>query len=303
MRRYNNLPSDRVANSVIEFLQHSPALFVLTAGLLGLVVGSFLNVVIYRLPVMMENEWRGECAALETNEPPEATETFNLMLPRSRCPHCSHAITAFENIPIVSYIILGGKCRGCKQKISLRYPLLELTSGLISVAVASHFGLSAAGLSALILSWALLVLAMIDFDTQLLPDSITLPLLWAGIVVNYTGTFVSLEESVLGAIFGYLSLWLVFWGFKLATGKDGMGYGDFKLLAVLGAWFGWHLLPLIVVLSSVVGAIIGISMMVFTSHDKAKPIPFGPYLAIAGWIAMLWGDEIMQRYLHGGNAL
>jgi len=289
---------------VIEFLQNYPNMFVLTAGLVGLVVGSFLNVVIYRLPVMMENEWRRECESfLESEETAEATASFNLMVPRSRCPNCNHPIAAYENIPVLSYVILGGKCSACKNQISARYPVVEFACGLISVAVALHFGFSAAGVSALILSWALVVLALIDFDTQLLPDSITLPLLWTGIVVNYNETFVTLEESILGAIFGYLSLWMVFWGFKLATGKDGMGYGDFKLLAVLGAWLGWHILPLVIVLSSVVGAAIGISMMVFASHDKAKPIPFGPYLAISGWIAMLWGDEIMQRYMIGSGAL
>jgi leader peptidase (prepilin peptidase)/N-methyltransferase len=279
-------------------------MFVLTAGLVGLVAGSFLNVVIYRLPVMMENEWRRECESfLESEETAEATASFNLMVPRSRCPNCNHPIAAYENIPVLSYVILGGKCSACKNQISARYPVVEFFCGLISVAVALHFGFSAAGVSALILSWALVVLALIDFDTQLLPDSITLPLLWAGIVANYNGTFVTLEESILGAIFGYLSLWMVFWGFKLATGKDGMGYGDFKLLAVLGAWLGWHILPLVIVLSSVVGAAIGISMMVFASHDKTKPIPFGPYLAISGWIAMLWGDEIMQGYMIGSGAL
>ena len=289
---------------MIEFVQNYPNMFVLTAGLVGLVAGSFLNVVIYRLPVMMENEWRRECESfLESEETAEATASFNLMVPRSRCPNCNHSIAAYENIPVLSYVILGGKCSACKNQISARYPVVEFFCGLISVAVALHFGFSAAGVSALILSWALVVLALIDFDTQLLPDSITLPLLWAGIVANYNGTFVTLEESILGAIFGYLSLWMVFWGFKLATGKDGMGYGDFKLLAVLGAWLGWHILPLVIVLSSVVGAAIGISMMVFASHDKTKPIPFGPYLAISGWIAMLWGDEIMQRYMIGSGAL
>ena len=289
---------------MIEFVQNYPNMFVLTAGLVGLVAGSFLNVVIYRLPVMMENEWRRECESfLESEETAEATASFNLMVPRSRCPNCNHSIAAYENIPVLSYVILGGKCSACKNQISARYPVVEFFCGLISVAVALHFGFSAAGVSALILSWALVVLALIDFDTQLLPDSITLPLLWAGIVANYNGTFVTLEESILGAIFGYLSLWMVFWGFKLATGKDGMGYGDFKLLAVLGAWLGWHILPLVIVLSSVVGATIGISMMVFASHDKTKPIPFGPYLAISGWIAMLWGDEIMQRYMIGSGAL
>ena len=289
---------------MIETLQLDPILLTIAAGLFGLLVGSFLNVVIHRLPLMMDREWKSECAALlNSTSPVELSEPFNLMTPRSRCPNCNHHITALENIPLFSYLLLGGKCRECKVKISLRYPLIELISGGVAVVVAMHFGFTAAGACALGLSWSLISLSAIDFDTQLLPDSITLPLLWAGIVANYFELFVSLEESVLGAIFGYLSLWLVFWGFKLATGKDGMGYGDFKLLAVLGAWLGWQVLPIVIILSSVVGACVGIAMMVFTSHDKSKPIPFGPYLAVAGWIALLWGDDITRQYLFGSGAL
>jgi leader peptidase (prepilin peptidase)/N-methyltransferase len=289
---------------VIELLQLNPNLYIIVAGTLGLLIGSFLNVVIHRLPLMMEREWRGECESLLNSDSTSGElEPFNLMTPRSRCPSCNHEITALENIPVISYVVLGGKCKGCKASISIRYPVIEVTSAIAAIAVSIHFGFSAAGISALALSWGLISLAAIDIDTQLLPDAITLPLLWAGIIVNYFDVFVSLEESVLGAIFGYLSLWTVFWGFKLVTGKDGMGYGDFKLLAVLGAWLGWQVLPVVIIVSSVVGACVGISMMLFAAHDKSKPIPFGPYLAIAGWIALVWGDEITQRYLYGTGAL
>lgn len=253
---------------------------------------------------MTQREWQNDCAALlETKLEDAPAEPFNLVTPRSRCPNCGHAISAIENIPLLSYAILGGKCRGCKKPISARYPFVELLSGVTAAAVVIHYGFSPATVFALALTWSLIVLAAIDFDTQWLFDSITLPMLWLGLVVNYFGIFVSLEEAVLGAVFGYLALWSVYWGFKLATGKEGMGYGDFKLLAMLGAWLGWKVLPVIIVLSSVVGACIGIGLMVFTSHDRSKPIPFGPYLAIAGWIALLWGGDIMARYLYGPGAL
>ncbi len=289
---------------MIELLETSPVFFAVTAGLLGLVVGSFLNVVIVRLPVMMEREWKSECSVLlGTAQDTEPAEVFNLMVPRSRCPSCAHQITALENIPILSYLVLGGKCRGCSAPISIRYPLIESLSGLAAVVVAMHFGFGAAAACALALSWALIALAAIDVDTQLLPDAITQPLLWAGLLANCFGVFVGLADAVFGAIFGYLALWIVFWGFKLATGKDGMGYGDFKLLALLGAWLGWQVLPVIVVISSVVGACFGVALMVFWSHDRSKPIPFGPYLAVAGWIALLWGDEIAGRFLYGSGPL
>ncbi len=289
---------------MIELLQSSPTLFIVSAGIVGLMVGSFLNVVIHRLPLMMEREWRSECAMLLDQSLPEPPpEAFNLMTPRSRCPNCDHQISALENVPILSYVMLRGKCSGCHTRISIRYPLIELISGAVAVVVASHFGFSPAAICAVALSWALISLAMIDFDTQLLPDSITLPMLWAGIVVNYFNVFVTLEEAVLGAVFGYVSLWVVFWGFKFATGKDGMGYGDFKLLALLGAWLGWQILPIVIIVSSIVGACVGIGLMLFLSHDKSKPIPFGPYLAIAGWIALLWGDEITAQYLNGASQL
>lgn len=289
---------------MIELLQTSVTFFALSAGLLGLVIGSFLNVIIHRLPKMMEREWKNECAMLlGTANEQEHTDKFNLMVPRSRCPGCGHEITALENIPVLSYVFLGGKCRGCKTRISIRYPVIELLSGVAAVVIALHFGFGAAAVCALVLTWCLISLAAIDIDTQLLPDAITLPLLWGGLSANYFNVFVSLEDAVLGAIFGYLSLWAIFWIFKLVTGKEGMGYGDFKLLAVLGAWLGWQILPVVIVLSSVVGACFGIAMMVFWSHDKSKPIPFGPYLAVAGWIALLWGGEISRQYFFGGGAL
>jgi len=289
---------------VTDLLATSPTFFVIATALLGLLIGSFLNVVIHRLPVMTDREWKSECAALlETPLDDVAAEPFNLVTPRSRCPACGHAISAMENIPLLSYAVLGGKCRGCKAPISLRYPFVELLSGVCAAAVALHFGFGPATALALLLTWSLIVLAAIDIDTQLLYDSITLPMLWLGLIANYFEVFVSLHDAVLGAAFGYLALWLVFWGFKLATGKEGMGYGDFKLLAMLGAWMGWQVLPLIIILSSVVGALIGIGLMVFASHDRSKPIPFGPYLAIAGWIALLWGNVIMTRYLYGPGAL
>jgi leader peptidase (prepilin peptidase)/N-methyltransferase len=289
---------------LIDLLATSSTFLVICTSLLGLLIGSFLNVVIHRLPVMTQREWQNDCAALlETKLEDAPAEPFNLVTPRSRCPNCGHAISAIENIPLLSYAILGGKCRGCKKPISARYPFVELLSGVTAAAVVIHYGFSPATVFALALTWSLIVLAAIDFDTQWLFDSITLPMLWLGLVVNYFGIFVSLEEAVLGAVFGYLALWSVYWGFKLATGKEGMGYGDFKLLAMLGAWLGWKVLPVIIVLSSVVGACIGIGLMVFTSHDRSKPIPFGPYLAIAGWIALLWGGDIMARYLYGPGAL
>ncbi len=289
---------------MIELLETSPAIFTTVTVALGLMVGSFLNVVIYRLPLMLEREWKSECALLLGTETDDASrKTFNLMTPRSRCPHCDHAISALENIPILSYLFLRGRCRHCNASISIRYPLIELLSGTAALIIAVRFGFGTAAACGLALSWCLISLAAIDIDTQLLPDAITLPLLWLGIFANYFNVFVSLEDAVLGAIFGYLTLWAVFWIFKIATGKDGMGYGDFKLLALLGAWLGWQVLPIIIVLSSVVGACFGIGLIVFSSHDKSKPIPFGPYLAVAGWIALLWGDELTRQYLYSSSPL
>ena len=272
---------------------------------LGLLVGSFLNVVIYRLPKMMERDWQDQCRDFLTNDGDIATlpasdskqEPFNLMVPASRCPHCGHKIKPWENIPVISYLFLRGKCSNCKAGISARYPVIELVTGLLSVAVIFYVGINWSGLAALVFTWSLIALTMIDFDTYLLPDDITLPLLWLGLIVNSFNTFTDLPSALWGAIAGYLVLWSVYKLFKLATGKEGMGYGDFKLLAALGAWMGWQMLPQIILLSSLVGAVIGISMIVIRGRDKNIPIPFGPYLAIAGWIAFIWGDTINQSYL------
>ena len=279
------------------------------AGVLGLMVGSFLNVVIHRLPKMMELGWRQQCAELlqgdEAGNPPPASggdETaqlapYNLIVPRSACPHCNHAISAWENIPIVSYLMLRGKCKGCGAAISPRYPVIEAISGMLCAYAAWHFGFGWTAADALLLIWALLALTAIDIDTQLLPDDITLPLLWAGLLFNLNGVFTNLSSAVLGAVIGYLALWSVYWLFKLVTGKEGMGYGDFKLLAALGAWLGWQMLPLIILLSSLVGAVVGITLIVALKHGRNIPIPFGPYLAGGGLIALFWGQTLTQEYL------
>lgn len=268
------------------------------AGVLGLCVGSFLNVVIHRLPKMMEQEWHGQCAELRGETLPPAAEPLSLAKPRSRCPDCGHQITAIENIPIISYLlILRGKCSGCKAPISPRYPIIEALTGLLSAYVAWHFGPTLQAVGALALIWSLIALAAIDLDTQLLPDSITLPLLWLGLGFNLWATYTDLSSAVVGAMLGYLALWSVFWLFKLATGKEGMGYGDFKLLAALGAWLGWSMLPAIILLSSVVGAAVGITLIVAARHGRNVPIPFGPYLAAAGGIALFWGESITRSYL------
>jgi len=281
---------------VVSLLQSSPALLVTTCVLLGLAVGSFLNVVIHRLPKILERQWRAECADLAGAEPPPA-ERFNLATPRSRCPSCGHGITALENIPVASYFLLGGRCSACKARISPRYPLVEALSGLISGYAAWRFGFSAAAFGALLFSWTMIALAFIDLDTFYLPDDVTLPLLWTGLIFNVFGVFADLNSAVIGAAGGYLALWSVFWLYKLATGKEGMGYGDFKLLAAIGAWLGWKMLPLVILLSSLVGAAIGIALIVFARHERSTPIPFGPYLAIAGLIALLHGEAITRRYL------
>lgn len=266
------------------------------SGVLGLCVGSFLNVVIHRLPKIMEQEWHGQCAELRGEQAP-ATEKLSLSSPRSRCPKCGHKISALENIPVLSYLLLRGKCAGCSTPISPRYPIIEIFTALASAYAAWHFGPTIQTVGALLLIWSLIALTAIDFDTQLLPDSITLPLLWLGLAFNITNTYTDISTAVIGAMVGYLSLWLVFWGFKLATGKEGMGYGDFKLLAALGAWLGWQMLPAIILLSSVVGAVVGISLILFARHGRNIPIPFGPYLAAAGCIALFWGQAITQSYL------
>ena len=264
---------------------------------LGLVVGSFLNVVIYRLPLMMETRWRKDCC--ELLEVPQEKEAPRLTLatPNSHCPHCGSAIKPWQNIPVLSYLLLRGKCAVCGVGISLRYPTIELITGLLTLSLAWYFALSPALLGAVIFTWALVTLTMIDVDHKLLPDDITLPLLWLGLLFNIDGTYVSLTDAVIGAMAGYLILWSVYWLFKLTTGKEGMGYGDFKLLAALGAWLGWQALPLIILLSSLVGALCGIALILLKGRGREVPIPFGPYLAVAGWIAMIWGEEITSRYL------
>jgi leader peptidase (prepilin peptidase)/N-methyltransferase len=273
-----------------------PAVFPWFALVIGLMVGSFLNVVIYRLPRIMEHDWQLQCAELRGEEPPQQ-ETFNLALPPSRCPACAHPIPALQNIPIASYLALRGKCSACGARISPRYPLVEALSGAASAYAAWHFGFGLAAVAAMLFLWSMIALSFIDFDTQLLPDSITLPLLWAGLLLNLAGTFVDLGSAVIGATAGYLSLWSVYWGFKFATGKEGMGFGDFKLLAAVGAWLGWQLLPFVVLASSLVGAIFGISLMLFAKRGRNVPIPFGPYLAVAGAVALFWGKPLTYAYM------
>jgi leader peptidase (prepilin peptidase) / N-methyltransferase len=273
-----------------------PVVFAFAAGLLGLMVGSFLNVVIHRLPIMMERDWAQQCAEFKGETPP-AFEPLSLARPRSRCPRCGHSITALENIPVISWLLLRGRCKGCTAPISLRYPLIEAVTGLLFALAAWHFGFTAAGLGAVVLIAALLALTAIDFDTQLLPDDITLPLLWIGLALNAFNVYTDLKSAVIGAMAGYLSLWSVYWLFKLFTGKEGMGYGDFKLLAALGAWLGWQMLPLTILLSSLVGAVVGIALMAFARHGRNVPIPFGPYLAAAGAIALVWGKPLTRAYL------
>ena len=284
-----------------------PAVLPWVALVLGLCIGSFLNVVIHRLPKMMEREWREQCTELaaSTGEPrsgspvppPPSKGRYNLFVPRSACPACGARITALQNIPIVSWLALRGKCAACRARIAVRYPVIELLAGLIAAYAVWRYGPSLAALGAMGFGWALLALTAIDLDTQLLPDDITLPLLWAGLLINLGGTFAPLRSALIGAVAGYLALWLVYWAFRLATGKEGMGYGDFKLLAAIGAWLGWQKLPMVILLSSVVGAVVGIALIVLARHGREKPIPFGPYLAAAGAIALFWGDEIARRWL------
>lgn len=282
---------------LLDLLASSPLAFVLCALILGLLVGSFLNVVIYRLPLMMIRDWKTQSREMLDLPPEPKTETFNLILPHSRCPHCSHKIRAWENIPVVSYLLLGGKCSQCKAPISKRYPLVELACGLLSAFIAWQFGFGWQAGAMLVLTWGLLSMSLIDADHQLLPDAIVLPLLWLGLIVNAFGLFTSLADALWGAVAGYLVLWCVFWLFKLITGKEGMGYGDFKLLAMLGAWGGWQILPLTILLSSIVGAVLGLILLRLRNVETSTPIPFGPYLALAGWIALLWGDQITTSYL------
>ncbi|MGR8933222.1 MAG: prepilin peptidase [Gammaproteobacteria bacterium] len=284
--------------TLIQLLQDNLAFFAGCIALLGLLVGSFLNVVIYRLPLMMQRSWRKDCVEfLELDDQFPTGETFNLTWPGSRCTHCQTAIKAYQNIPVISYIFLHGRCATCKMPISARYPIVEALTGLASASVAWRFGYGYETLFALLLTWALIALSGIDIDHQLLPDSISFPLLWLGLLLSLSALFTDSHASIIGAAAGYLSLWTVYQLFKLATGKEGMGYGDFKLLAVFGAWLGWQLLPIIILLSSLVGALIGTLMIIFVKRDRNLPIPFGPYLAAAGWIALLFGKELNQLYL------
>ncbi|CAJ1889564.1 prepilin peptidase [Aeromonas jandaei] len=283
---------------LLELAHGLPWLYLSLVFLFSLMIGSFLNVVIHRLPIMLEREWQAEYRGYFTPDEEQATEPrYNLMVPRSACPHCGHAITALENIPLLSWLWLKGRCGECQAPISARYPLVELLTALLSVAVAMVMSPAWGTLAALLLTWVLVALTFIDLDKMLLPDQLTLPLLWGGLLFNLSGGFAPLADAVIGAMAGYLVLWSLYWAFKLLTGKEGMGYGDFKLLAALGAWLGWQALPIILLLSSLVGAIIGISLIALRKHHQGNPIPFGPYLAIAGWIALLWGDTITRWYL------
>lgn len=291
------------------FAQH-PWLLYSSTVLLGLLIGSFLNVVIARLPRMMEASWRRDCTELfnanaeqnadviTTSNTADALEKpLSLSHPPSTCPQCGHRIRAYENIPILSYLLLRGRCSACHSRISLRYPIIEGLTAVLSLMVVLHFGLTAQAAAALILTWVLITLALIDFDTQLLPDSLTLPVLWLGLVFSLFEVFIESQSAIIGAVAGYLSLWTVFQVFRLATGKEGMGYGDFKLLALLGAWLGWAALPQIIVLSALVGALVGVALLLTGRHTVGKPLPFGPYLAAAGWISLLWGEVINGAYL------
>jgi len=273
-----------------------PDVFPVVAVLFGLAIGSFLNVVIHRLPRIMERDWAAQCAELR-GETPAPAERLSLAVPRSRCPHCEHEITALENVPVLSYLFLRGRCRGCGKPISWRYPAVEILTGLLFGLAAWKLGPGLAAIAAMGFTAAMVALTFIDFDTQLLPDDITLPLLWAGLLANLFATFTDLASAVVGAIAGYLTLWGVYWLFKLATGKEGMGYGDFKLLAAIGAWLGWQMLPLTILLSSFVGAVVGIGLIVLARHGRNVPMPFGPYLAVAGVIALFWGQAITKSYL------
>jgi len=283
---------------LLDYLAQNNTAFTITSLILGLMVGSFLNVVIHRLPRMLEQEWRAQCADfLDQAQDPAATEKYNLVTPDSHCPHCGHKIRAWENIPVLSYIFLRGRCSHCQGKISIRYPIIELVTGVLTAACAWHFGYGLPAVAAMLLTWCLICLTMIDFDHKLLPDIITLPILWLGMLLNLRNTYTDIESSILGATVGYLVLWLLYHVFRILTGKEGMGYGDFKLLALLGAWMGWQYLLPIVLLSSLVGALVGITLIVAMGRDRQIPIPFGPYLASAGWITLFWGKDIIAWYM------
>ena len=283
---------------LLDYLASHALAFILLAGLLGLIIGSFLNVVIHRLPKMMEAQWLQQSREMlnpDASQPEQAT--YNLILPHSPCPHCNAEIKAWQNLPVISYLLLKGRCGQCRAPISSRYPLVELLTAALSMVVAWQYGFGWPATGMLLLTWGLISLSMIDADTQLLPDVLVLPLLWLGLIANSFGVYTSLNDALWGAVAGYLSLWSVYWLFKLVTGKEGMGYGDFKLLAMLGAWGGWQILPLTILLSSLVGAVLGIIILKTRGQDNATPLPFGPYLAIAGWIALIWGETITSRYL------
>ena len=284
--------------TLLDYLASHLLAFVLVAGLLGLIVGSFLNVVIHRLPRMMERDWQQQAREMlhpDTPQPEQAV--YNLILPHSHCPHCQAEIKPWQNLPLISYALLRGRCGQCREPISARYPLVELLTAVLSGVVAWQFGFGWAAGAMLLLTWALITLSLIDADTQLLPDALVLPMLWLGLIINSTGLFTDIHSALWGAVFGYLSLWSVYWVFKLITGKEGMCYGDFKLLAMLGAWGGWQVLPLTILLSSLVGAVLGIIILKSRGDSNATPLPFGPYLAIAGWIAIIWGEWITGTYL------
>lgn len=286
---------------LITLMTNSPTYFYSIVFIFSLLIGSFLNVVIYRLPKMLEQGWKSECREFLADELAKPIKTddslITLSTPSSSCPSCQHKIRFYENIPVISWLFLRGKCSQCQAKISLRYPLVELATALLSVVIAAHYGVTFTTLLLLVLTWSLIALTLIDVDHMLLPDQITLPLIWLGLLVNINAAIVPLSDAVIGAVAGYMSLFSIFWLFKLITGKDGMGHGDFKLVALFGAWLGWQLLPLLILMASAVGAIIGISLMVFKNHQREQAIPFGPYLAIAGWITLIWGNGIWSWYL------
>ncbi|SER48187.1 prepilin peptidase [Halopseudomonas bauzanensis] len=284
--------------TLLDYLASHLLAFVVVAGLLGLVVGSFLNVVIHRLPKMMERDWLQQAREMLQPEQPQTEQpVYNLILPHSHCPHCQTEIKPWQNLPLISYALLRGRCGSCRERISPRYPLVELLTAVLSIVVAWQFGFGWPAAGMLLLTWTLIALSLIDADTQLLPDAIVLPMLWLGLIANSFGLFTDMHSALWGAVFGYLSLWSVYWLFKLITGKEGMGFGDFKLLAMLGAWGGWQVLPLTILLSSLVGAILGIIILKTRGDSNSTPLPFGPYLAIAGWIAIIWGDWITGTYL------